>query len=253
MKKTHYNFPVEFRELTADSGIKVSNRQAVVRTDSNVAIGVVSKKYALVPHAEVVEGFREALKGHKVNESIRTTHNGARMHLELMLPDVRVDIGGGDEVALRLVVENSYDGSHKLQIIFGALRLVCSNGMVIGRKFLSLNRRHIGTVGVDVEMVRKQVEMLTELFKKELPTMKEMNTTRLVPAPAEFFDPKTLHIPAYLTKIAAKNYVDAKGKTVWDAYNATTAAITHSMKKDSPESVISMGRHAWSAATSLIK
>ena len=250
--KSDYDFPVEFRKIVTEEGIKIPFRQAVVRTDKDMAIGVVSKKYALLPHDNVVGAFREALEGQNVQERVMLTHNGARLNLELTLPDIKIDVGGGDEIAMRLIVKNSYDGSHKLQIVFGAFRLVCSNGMVIGRKFLSINRRHIGNVTIEVEAVKKQVAMLTELFKKEMPTMREMVKTNLVPSPAEFFNPKEMEIPAYLAQVAARNYEVEKGKTLWDAYNATTAAITHSMKQDRPDAAISYGRNAWKAAVALL-
>lgn len=250
--KNSYDFPVEFRSIVTHPGnLVIKNRQAVVRTDTNLPIGVVSKKYALVTHAEVVKTFRKAL-GKKVNENIRLTHDGARMHYEVILPDVTVKIDSGDEVAMRLVVENSYDGSHKLQIIFGAFRFVCSNGMIIGRKFLSINRRHVGEVMLNVDQVQKQVSILTEVFRKEGATMQEMASTRLIPSPEEFFNPKSLRLPAYLTKLARESY-EQEGSTVWDAYNALTAVITRGMKKESPEAAISFGQHAWTGATALLK
>jgi hypothetical protein len=68
------------------------------------------------------------VKGEEVRETIRLTHHGARMYLELTLPNVTIKMDG-DEIVMRLVIANSYDGSRKVQLAFGAYRLVCSNGM----------------------------------------------------------------------------------------------------------------------------
>lgn len=257
MKTEHYNFPVEFQPIqTTDSLAIVPNRQAVVRSDTGAPIGVVSKKYALVTHENVVDTFREAFKGQKREEKIRTTHNGARMHIEIVLPDITVKVDKGDEMAMRLIVENSYDGSHRLQIIFGAFRFVCSNGMVIGSKFVSLNRRHIGQVTLEVAAVEKQVAMLTDLFKKQEPIMQQMARTPLretYSSPEDFFEPELLHLPAYITNLALNEYKSVGDESVWDAYNALTSVITRGMKKENPETSIRFGKNAWSAAKALVK
>src|ERR1700730_7918498 len=134
-----YDFPVELHAITTKPhDLAIPNRLAVVRMDTLRTIGVVSKRYALLPHANVVGTLRETFKGQEIEERIRVTHNGARMHIEITLSNVTLKIAG-EEIAMRLVVGNSYDGSHKVQIVFGAYRLVCSNGMIIGRKFLSLS------------------------------------------------------------------------------------------------------------------
>ncbi len=141
-------------------------------------IGVVSKKYTLLPHADVVDALRETLKGQETQEKIGLTHNGARMHLEIMLPDITLKVEG-DEIAMRLVVANSYDGSRKVSIAFGAYRLVCSNGMIIGRRLISVSRRHVGEVSIEVEQIRKQMTMLTEQFKATAPRIRKMASTPL--------------------------------------------------------------------------
>lgn len=243
-----YDFPVELQRITTQSSnIAIPNRLAVVRTDTLETIGVVSKKYSLLPHAEVIDTLRETLKGQTVEEKILLTHHGARMHLEITLPDITLKIDG-DEIAMRLVVSNSYDGSRKVNIAFGAYRLVCSNGMIVGRKLLSLAQRHVGEISLEVKQTRKQMTMLTELFKATAPTMQKM-ANKPLSKPKKFFDPKTLHIPAYLTTIARGEFKKVEDGTVWDAYNALTYAITHKMKKNNPELATTLGKNAWTAAT----
>jgi Domain of unknown function (DUF932) len=169
-----YDFPVELRAISTEpDGFVIPNRYAVIRTDTMRPLGVVSKKYALLPHADVVDALRESLNGQKVQEKIRMTHNGARMHFEITLPDITLKVEG-DEIAMRLGVSNSYDASRKVNIAFGAYRLVCSNGMIIGRKFISVSRRHVGEVSIDVRQIRSQITMLTEQFTASAPLLRKM-------------------------------------------------------------------------------
>jgi len=244
---TDYDFPVELRAISTEpDGFVIPHRRAVIRTDTMKPLGVVSDKYTLLPHAEVVDTLRATLKGQEVKETINLTHNGARMHLEFMLPDVTFKVEG-DDIAMRLVVANSYDGSRKVRLVFGAYRLVCSNGMYVGSLLLSLNHRHVGDVGLEVTQIRKQVTMITAQFKASAPKMQKMASKHLS-SPKKFFDAKTLRIPAYLAKIAREQFKQAEDGTVWDAYNALTFAITHKMKKPNPELAMTLGKNAWGAA-----
>jgi hypothetical protein len=55
------------------------------------------------------------------------------MNLRIYFPDAwAFDPGTGDKLALRLECFNAVEGSARLVILFGWLRFVCSNGMVIG-------------------------------------------------------------------------------------------------------------------------
>jgi hypothetical protein len=100
-----FKFPVELQPITTEpGGLFVPNRLAVVRTDTMKPIGVVSKKYTLLPHADVVDALRETLKGQETQEKIGLTHNGARMHLEITLPNITLRNGGTPPVHLGLLM-----------------------------------------------------------------------------------------------------------------------------------------------------
>ena len=242
-----YDFPVELQPIsTHPGGFIVPNRLAVIRTDTMRPIAVVSKKYTLLPHAEVVDAMRETLRGQETDEKIALTHNGARMHLEITLPNITLKVEG-DEIAMRLVVANSYDGSRKVNIAFGAYRLVCSNGMIIGRRMVSVSRRHVGAVSIEVQQMRKQMTMLTAQFTATAPLLQKMAATQLT-APKKFFDATSLRIPTYLAKVAREQFKKEEDGTVWDAYNALTFAITHKLRRANPELATRLGKHAWSAA-----
>ena len=102
-----------------------------VRTDGTfVPIGIVSKEYVLVKHAEAVETATEALKhlGIKptdVRADCTITEYGERMGLSLYLPEeytfVPVD---GNELRMRLECFNSVEGSTRFRVMMGWFRFV---------------------------------------------------------------------------------------------------------------------------------
>lgn len=65
------------------------------------------------------------------------------MHLRIYLPDDRDFIPAkGDHMKLRLECYNSVDGSCRVLVLLGWLRLVCTNGLVIGESKTELNDLH---------------------------------------------------------------------------------------------------------------
>jgi len=150
-------------------------RIAVVREDSRKPIAIASDRYGLLLHKDVVKTFREAFgPKEEIQEQFKMSKDGARMHYEVTLPNVLVEVSPGDKMAMRLIVENSYDSSHRLQVVFGAFRLVCENGLVIGRKFLSISRKHVGEMTLEVGQIQKQVAILTAAFRDSEKEMKKI-------------------------------------------------------------------------------
>lgn len=267
MKPPIYDFPVELTPIVSQPfGVVIPNKLAVVRTDTKEPIGVVSNKYELLRHKDVVDGFRKALSLSEApyEENIQTTKNGAWLFATFKLSVVQMEVRKGDVVSLQFVVENSYDGKSQLRIMLGAFRLLCSNGMVIGiGKGLSYSQRHIGPegIGIDTKKLHDEIEFLTSQFKKTLPLLQEMSRKQM-PRDAgsleTLFDPQKPKratsgrperlFPKYLVDAAMDRYDKGGDKTVWGYYNAFTAAITHNLPKGNPQMALNYGRVAWDMA-----
>lgn len=257
MQKKQYNFPVELTSIATrykGTSVKIPSRKAVLRTDTLYPLGIVSTKYALLKHEDVINGFRKALQNERYVESIQVTKNGAHLYATYSLPQHTVEVTPGDRISLQFVVKNSYDGSNALQIALGAFRIVCSNGMMIGKKFFTFTQKHVGSdAGVDVAKLKDKVDMLVGQFGKALPLMQEMAKTPLTTLGDDIdalFDHKKLRMPKYLLEEARAEYYIGPDASLWGYYNSLTSVITHKMKKPSPALILEYGQTAWKAATS---
>lgn len=261
MKNTH-DFPVELVPIyTHDANpqavgepeyAEAPKRFAVQRQDNRDVLGVVTDKYRLLPHAVVVDGFRKALEkgGYRFEERIQVTKGGAHMFATYSFPELTIRVGKDDEIALQFTVKNSYDGGTSLNIVLGAFRLVCSNGMIIGKRFLGFKWRHTGDVeNINVEQLEGKVKVLAASFQDSLPAMQAMAATRVSEEQLKaLFDTDTSPLPEYLVKEAAASFSRERDKSWWGAYNAMTYAITHRMRRESPQAAINYGRIAWEVA-----
>jgi len=117
-----------------------------------IPVGVVSKEYTFVPHANVLDVTAEALESVQVSPGdvkteLRLTEYGERMALSLYLPDkFSFDPGDGHPLVLRLECFNSVDGSTRFRALMGWFRFVCSNGLVLGVTRSDVRRRHVGDI-----------------------------------------------------------------------------------------------------------
>ena len=156
------------------------------REDRNfIPVGVVSKRYALVQHLDVldvaVKAFDEVKIAPKdVGAELKITEYGERMELSPYLPNkFSFDPGDKNPLALRLECFNSVDGSTRFRALMGWFRFVCSNSLVIGVTQSDVRRRHVGELGLaDVGSVLKSGIQASE---KERENLKNWRQKGIVP------------------------------------------------------------------------
>jgi len=249
--KNLYDFPVRLSEIKTGD-IVIPNKLAVIREDTNKPIGVVSDKYSLIKHSEAIEIFRDALKNNKYEENIELIREGAQLFGTYKLTDMQIEVAKNDNVAMQIILKNSYDGSKSFQLILGAFRVACSNGMVIGREFFSFSQKHI-SVSNSLLNVKNNVSELISRFQDNLPIMQEMHSKKLSTSSDDLYSNKNISMPKYLLKEARENFESNETQTVWNYYNSLTYAITHKMKKEKPNARFYYLEKAWEKALTLTK
>ena len=246
-----YNFPVKLTPVKTN-GILIPNKFAVLRTDTKHPIGIVSNKYQLLKHETVVNGFRQALKKTKYEEKIQLRKDGSSLFATYKISENQLIISKGDIVSLQFVVKNSYNGKNSLQIILGAFRLVCENGMIIGKEFFSFSRKHIGQGELKTELLIESITQLSSQFKESLPIMQQMTKMKMGRNEDKAFKEDDV-LPTYMLEAAQKEYMLWNDNSVWGFYNSLTKVITHQSKRDNPARQIKFGARAWSLALKQLK
>lgn len=169
-------FPVVERKIAVDdskhsminldeqSSFLPTDYKAIVREDTNKVISVVKSSYKLVRNAELIDLLlRElAMCGHTFrfdfNHSFVDNH---RMRLVITFPELRLRDSESD-IALSAYLHNSYDQSEGVRFIFGAIRAICSNGMVFGQVLSRYYSKH--TSGFSFENLAEKLDEAKEYF-----------------------------------------------------------------------------------------
>lgn len=225
--ETKYDFPVIEKELKTEDGTLVPNYKAIIREDNGNVLSIMGKDYSVVRHSDVIDQFEKALPSEIENRKVTICKGGAVLFASYQTPKIDdVEVKKGDIVKFGVEIFNSYDGSLPIGFVFTALRLVCTNGMVIPKSIARISVRHRGN---------PELTNIKENFKNRLPLYLNMaknwrEWTQVTPERVKvdgFFENT-------FGKRQEKTFTDlyerSEDKTLWGIYNVLTAYSTHDIK-----------------------
>jgi regulator of replication initiation timing len=150
-----------------------------------------------------------------------------RMRLQVTFPELVFNDGKSD-ISMSLFIHNSYDGSDSIKMMFGAIRFICRNGMVIGEVLSKFYGKH--TSGINISNIREQVESTYE----KIPVIKHRIEQLLN---EKVTDAIRLSIENKLGKKVMKfveeqeDERNQKAKNLWVLYNFLTYFISHNIQQ----------------------
>mgnify|MGYP003139681526 CR=1 FL=1 len=225
-------FPVkEIPAITSgsDSELLETGYKFIIREDTNDIISCMTDEYKLVDNRTLFDTAKKVINplGGKLVEA-RTFKNKRTMY-KWRFKDV-IKLGDQEEHKPEIIINNSYDGSCEIQVLAGAFRLVCSNGMVIGTIIdRSSNRHSVWNKSLkDIEeVIVNAIEATAELLDEGFSEMRRDK-------------PKQKHIKAFFKLFPTQaneqitQYLMAHTpKTYWDLFNAGTWVLSHGMNRKS--------------------
>jgi len=238
MKTKLYDFPVESRALMTEGGIKLKGKRVIVRTDTKnpKPLAVVSDQYKIVPHKEVIRVF-ENIKGIKQNR-INVCRDGAIMFGEYDIIGQKklsnVDVKVGDTVNFKVRVFNSYDTSTGVGFEIMAVRLVCTNGLLVPSKMARFAFKHFGNA--DIGKIQEAIvgrlrsaSQVAETWKEWLKVKPSDNRVK------KFFEANKKIGGEKTRKELMERALGLKERNVWQIYNVVTEHFSHNMKFRSPD------------------
>jgi len=219
---------------------KLERYKLIRRTSDKQMIHVPSQKFSTM---SLLDSFN---KVHKTVEDlgIRYELDGFqydvadyknRFKLEFRFPDISFDVDGSP-VTASLNMRNSNDGTMGFGIMFGAYRLICSNGVTIGKHLINIQKKHVG----EMEEIHINLEEGIEKLTIEMNEFKELiEKAQYVKLNEEMV--KTLiqagFSKRYMEDIENKiaEYVHhydehINTNTLWALYNTLSNYITHQVE-----------------------
>ena len=237
-----YNFTVEQVPLFDAKGRRTGffGNQ---RTDNGTILGVTSERYGIQNNAPLIERAEKAFKDQGLeweeeNRNIVVTGDGQRMRAVYDFPNQikRRERSVGDNMGLRLTVQNSFDRSLRVSFAMGVLRLVCTNGMTSLEKEQSMTKKH--SSGNDLNFLGEALSRAIGSWDKALLTYNNLESIEIKPQEGL----NALHnlakggalsdrMAGEISKIWNNpTYEEDKGRNLYNLYNAVTEHLTREVE-----------------------
>jgi hypothetical protein len=204
---------------------EVKNQRGIWSNNFQQHVGVVSNKYGLIQHKDVFEPIVKAmcLGTNKLMYEIKETPGHA--HMYVALPE-QFSMKGPDGKLMQFgfFTSNTYDGEGALNIAAFGFRVVCSNGMALGKSLGQVSIRHLG----DIEVVA--TNFLQELDKRIASLFETISRANEM-----MYDIET--VSDYLEETYGQRNRDKiislfanEPRTAWGVYNAVTDFYSHNTR-----------------------
>ena len=217
-----HNGQSEFIDLENNSTFLPNDYKAIVREDTNELISIVRESYQVVHNEDLINQLMEELAQTGTPYEINPSHSfveNSRMRLQVTFPEILINDGTSD-IALSLYLHNSYDMSEGVRIFWGAIRAVCSNGMVFGKILGKYYRRH--TKGFQIEYLHQELSRTADLLPRIQTRIKDLDSKPVTEDILETVENE-------LGKRVAKQVLESDYDTQWQLFSAITYLISHAI------------------------
>lgn len=238
------DYPVIKRPLFVDNR-EVENHIAVVREDTKNVLGIVSKKYEIIPNVNAFSFFDTVVgEGQAIYHSAGALGLGEKIWILAKLPN-DILINKDDIVEKYLCLANSHDGKSALRLYFTPVRVVCQNTLNLSLQDAKngISIRHSGNVGTKVDEARRILGISINYYNQFETLAKQFeNIPMTTETVGNYFD-KVLKINEDEKETSTRKenqkdelfqlFENGKGQklgnrhSLWKAYNAVTEYVDH--------------------------
>ena len=232
--------PVSFTDqVNLDGMADAEGYRAIVDPNNNNVFSILSTKYKIMQHTEVLEKVEDSIAKHPEygtpKRMITTVNGGARLRAKYTFPDIEVPIKDSkDLVNPQLEIRNGYDGMWGFGCLFGAFRLVCSNGLVIGEAVMQFKKKHYNPAQqfLMTDMLENSLEqfsMQTELWRGWVDNVLDVKQVENTLESMQLRQKERNEIEE-LSETHSHATVNTPDISQWILFNILTQYITHHVK-----------------------
>jgi len=188
---------------------------------------IASNKYKIITHRNAFMEYLDCLNELGMKYEGKIINHGDIVKMEILFDKVVED--GSKGVRLGFQVSNSYNMHCSFSSGLFAYRLICTNGMYLGKaiKGASFNRHHIGDINTR-ELIKKFIQKVSTYEERLKALISESMKDTVEWALAKKILAKAIGIKKH-RKFVEKLLEEFEGRklTRWDIYNAITDYATH--------------------------
>lgn len=158
-----------------------SSKSVIYRTDTGQELGVHGHGYKPVAPKHMIDVTRNIIERsdlsiNRMEETIRTSHDGSRTFVQYRLPEHTYKTSDGDNASLSLLSISSFDGTWPFMISAAAIQAACTNLQVfVGGEVAVYKSKH--TRSLDIENGGRVITKSLQMFHKERDLWQQWHST----------------------------------------------------------------------------
>ena len=166
-----------------DKIFKIHGKKALINSNNNYPISVVSNCYKIITNKEAYNYGVECMKIlFKMNNeknikiyNIKTPETMSFCHIDLITEDNHFSFQGYDKYFPFIRITNSYNTMYKLSFRVGFCRGICENGIIFGDESIKFSFSHLKNYerGIDFSIKEKEFETILNKFKSNIQILTE--------------------------------------------------------------------------------
>ena len=245
LQSTDYDFTVERVPMTLPSGTQ-SRMYAHVRTDTGEELGHGTEQYGFIQNADLVGMADEAFDQYGMvptSKRVVVCGRGERLYAQYDFANDRAPVSRanrqvGDELGMRLTLQNSFDRSLRASVALGMLRLVCTNGMTTMENEFGMTRKH--SSNVELGFIAKAISQAKASFQAAAKGFEILGERDITQDQGRNIL-NQLNKSKVLSNVIRDGIVkvwdnpthkEDEARNLWTLYNATTQHLTHAVNED---------------------
>lgn len=206
--------------------VEIKGYRAVWNIDKKKTASIVSERYNIVQHQEVVDAVVTAVSNLNLKADCRVRDNGNSIFVDLTFAEKPMNLKVGEEFFAGIRIINSYNKTTGIVVAPRLLRKICSNGMVVDKIIKGFNIMHTKKLTEDFQSV------VDKLINRMI---NSVDSFRLIVEDCigdsiewELLDKILLNLAGAEKHFKAIKSRLSQNPTRWDVYNAFTEYATHS-------------------------
>ena len=243
-QSNNYNFTVEaapsWMQLP-DGTFKKDGFTVNRRTDTMEVLGKVTDRYGIIQNSDLISSAEDAFKQKGLSDYTRNvvvTGKGQKMYAVYDFKNHVKKLKVGDEVGMRLTVQNSFDGVLRGSFSLGMKRLICANGMTTLEREVGMTKKH--SSGISTKFIADALEKAilawnssTQVFDRlsDVTVTQEQGRNILSQFEEQNILSGKLRENVELIWNAPTHREDA-GRNLFNLYNAVTQHLTHNVASE---------------------
>lgn len=237
----NFNYQVQIQPLFSKEG-NATCLKGTRRLDNGEFLGTCTESYGIVQNNDVISMVESVFNINGLGafeRQVKVARGGRRVFARYDFKDKVTTIPKvGDRVGLRLTAHNSFDGSSKLTLEMGLLRLRCTNGMTTMQSEFNMAKKHY--LGLDVDSIKDALNNAMTKYSDIVSVFGEMSEINITQAQGETII-NNLVKRNVLSERLSKNvlniwekpsYAEDSARTLYNLYNANTQYVTHEFEAE---------------------